>query len=300
MYSSKKALFPSFFAIILCVLLNSCDMGNSPAINIPQPASELRATSFGSNSIRLSWKPSRTSVIGYDVQVMDEFRSIVKTVQFGRDSIGTIRDLNEGKVYIFRLLARSYDTISRGIEISWAPATRFSGRLYFGPNKQNGINFFEERSYTIDKASSWDLCLEADSTTNPVSYNLSTPYASSYADVNGMILSGLDKGKRMRRTELFNDVSDPYIYTGIDSLHHLTFNAPIGEGYTPLQNLADNIQAFTRGFVLILRTQQNHHVQLHVKERNLQIIQKDASGTFIEFEASIQRIPNLAYGKISR
>jgi hypothetical protein len=42
-------------------------------------------------------------VIGYDVQVMDEFRSIVKTVQFGRDSIGTIRDLNEGKIYIFRL-----------------------------------------------------------------------------------------------------------------------------------------------------------------------------------------------------
>jgi len=117
MYSSKKALFPAFFAIILCILLNSCDMGNSPAINIPQPASELRATSFSPNSIRLSWKPSRTSVIGYDVQVMDEFRSIVKTVQFGRDSIGTIRDLNEGKVYIFRLLARSYDTISRGIEI---------------------------------------------------------------------------------------------------------------------------------------------------------------------------------------
>ncbi|MEN9828998.1 MAG: hypothetical protein RJA11_1614, partial [Bacteroidota bacterium] len=118
---SKKVLFPSFFAIILCTLLNSCDMGNSTAINIPQPASELRATSFSPNSIRLSWKPSRTSVIGYDVQVMDEFRSIVKTVQFGRDSIGTIRDLNEGKVYIFRLLARSQDTISRGIEISWAP-----------------------------------------------------------------------------------------------------------------------------------------------------------------------------------
>jgi hypothetical protein len=29
-------------------------------------------------------------------------------------------------------------------------------------------------------------------------------------------------------------------------------------------------------------------------------MQKDASGTFIEFEASIQRIPNLAYVKISR
>lgn len=300
MYERKKVSFPSFFAIILGMLINSCDMGNSPAISIPQPASELRATSFGPNSIRLSWKPSRTSVIGYDVQVMDEFRSIVKTIQFGRDSIGTIRDLNEGKVYIFRLLARSQDTISRGIEISWAPATRFSGRLYFGPNKQNGINFLEERSYSIDKASSWDLCLEADSTTNPISYHLSTPSASSYSDVNGMIINGVDKGKRVRKTEIFNDVSDPYIYTGIDSLHHLTFNTPIGAGFTPLQNLADNIQAFKRGFVLILKTQQNHHVQFHVKERTLQIIQKDASGTFIEFEASIQRIPNLAYGKISR
>jgi hypothetical protein len=239
-------------------------------------------------------------VIGYEVQVMDEFRSIVKTVQFGRDSIGTITDLNEGKVYTFRLLARSQDTISRGIEISWAPATRFSGRLYIGPNKQNGINFLEERSYTLDKASSWDLCLEVDSTASPISYHLSTPLASSFADVNGMIINGMDKGKKVRKTELFNDVSDPYIYTGIDSLHHLTFNAPIGAGYTPLQNLADNIQAFTRGFVLILRTQQNHYVQFHVKEKNLQIMQRDASGTYIEFEASVQRIPNLAYGKISR
>jgi hypothetical protein len=29
-------------------------------------------------------------------------------------------------------------------------------------------------------------------------------------------------------------------------------------------------------------------------------MQKDASGTFIEFEASVQRIPNLSFGKISR
>jgi predicted outer membrane lipoprotein len=53
--------------------------------------------------------------------------------------------------------------------------------------------------------------LEVDSTTNPVAYHLSTPLASAYADVNGMILNGLDKGKRVRKTELFNDVSDPYI-----------------------------------------------------------------------------------------
>ncbi|MFZ9978064.1 MAG: fibronectin type III domain-containing protein [Candidatus Kapaibacteriota bacterium] len=295
----QQKLFSLFFAILLGISLISCDMGNSPAINVPQPASELRATSYGPNAIRLAWKPSRTTVIGYDVQVMDEFRSIQKTVQVGRDSTAIIRDLQEGKVYTFRVFARSQDTISKGIEFSWAPATRFSGRLYVGLNKQNGINFLEERSYSIDKASSWDICLEVDSSVNPISYTISTPLASSIADVNGLVLNGLDKGKRVRKTELFNDISDPFIYTGIDSLHHLTFNAPIGAGYTPLQNLASNIQAFTRGFVLILRTQQNHHVQFHVKEKNLQIIQRDASGTFLEFEASIQRIPNLAYGKIT-
>ena len=292
--------FSIYFAIISFVGLASCDMGNSPAINIPQPASEMRATSFGPTSIRLAWKPSRTTVIGYDVQVMDEFRSIIRTEKFGRDSIATIRNLNEGKVYVFRLLARSEDTVSRAIEISWAPASRFSGRLYVGPNKQNGINFVEERTYSIDKASSWDLCLEVDSTTSPITYSLSTPLASSIADVNGFVMNGLDKGKKVRKTVLFNDISDPFVYTGIDSLHHLTFSAPIGEGYTPLENLAYNIGAFRRGFVLILRTQQNNHVQFHVKEKNLQIVQRDASGTFIEFEASVQRIQNLSYGKIAR
>lgn len=300
MLSIQKFPFSFIFAIMIALSLFSCDMGNSPAINIPQPASEIRATSFGPNSIRLTWKPSRTTVIGYDVQVMDEFRSLIRTEKFGRDSLATIRNLNEGKVYIFRLLARSQDTVSRGIEISWAPASRFSGRLYVGPNKQNGINFVEERTYSIDRASSWDLCLEVDSSTSPFSYHLSTPFASSIADVNGLILNGNDKGKKVRKTELFNDISDPFVYTGIDSLHHLTFSAPIGEGYTPLQNLADNIQLFRRGFVLILRTQQNNHVQFHVKERNLQIIQRDASGTFIEFETSVQRIPSLSYGKIAR
>jgi len=299
MNSHAGKLFSLFFAMFLGISLFSCDTGNSPSISIPQPASELRATSFGPNAIRLAWKPSRTTVIGYDVQIMDDMRSIIKTVQFGRDSIAVIRDLQEGKVYTFAVFARSQDTISKGIEISWAAATRFSGRIYVGPNKQNGINFIEERSYSVDKASSWDICLEVDSSVNPISYTISTPLASSIADVNGLVMSGLDKGKKVRKTELFNDISDPFIYTGIDSLHHLTFNAPIGAGYTPLQNLAPNIQAFTRGFVLILRTQQQHHVQFHVKEKNLQIIQKDASGTFIEFEASVQRVPNLTYGKIA-
>jgi hypothetical protein len=247
----------------------------------------------------LAWKPSRTSVIGYDVQVMDENRSLIRTEQFGRDSSCIIQNVNEGKMYIFRLLARSQDTVSRGIEIRWAAASRFSGRLYVGPNKQNGINFFEERTYNPDKSSSWDLCLEVDSSTNPISYHLSTPYASSIADVNGFILSGSDKGKKVRKTLLFNNIGDPFIYVGIDSLHHLTFNAPIGSGYTPLENMAAQIQAFTRGFVLALKTQQHHHVLFHVKEKNRQIIQRDASGTFIEFETSVQRVSNLAFGKIS-
>lgn len=300
MHMIKTYLFLTNFAIIFSFSLSSCDTGNSLAINIPQPASELRATSFSQNSIRLTWKPSRTTVNGYDVQVMDEFRGIIRTEQFGRDTSAIIRNLNEGKVYIFRLLARSQDTVSRGIEISWAPASRFSGRLYVGPNKQNGINFVEERTYSIDKAASWDLCLEVDSSTSPITYSLSTPLASSIADVNGFVMNGLDKGKKVRKTVLFNDISDPFVYTGIDSLHHLTFSAPIGQGYTPLENLAYNIGAFRRGFVLILRTQLNNHVQFHVKERNLQIIQRDATGTFIEFEASVQRIRDLSYGKISR
>ena len=117
MHSTHKSLFSLIFAIIIGATLNSCDLGNSPAINIPQPASGISATSSGPNSIRLAWKPSRTSVIGYDVQVMDEFRSLIRTDKFGRDSLATIRNLNEGKVYIFRLLARSQDTVSRGIEI---------------------------------------------------------------------------------------------------------------------------------------------------------------------------------------
>ena len=298
-YSIASRIF-LFFAIIVIMGMTSCDMGNSPSISIPQPPTELKANAISSTVIGLTWKASRTSVIGYDVQVYDELGTSLQVLKLGAVTSTQVRNLQDGKLYVFRIVSRSQDTISRFSEIRWATATRFSGRLYVGTGRQNGINVLEQRTYSQDRAASWDICLEADSTANQIRYSLATPGASSISDVNGIVINGSDKGKKVRFTQLFNDVSDPFIYAGIDSLQHLYFSSPIGEGYTPLENLADNIQAFNRGFVLAFRTQQNNHVLFHVKEKNLQIIQRDASGIYIEFEASVQRIPNFPYGKMVR
>ncbi|MFN5006530.1 MAG: fibronectin type III domain-containing protein [Ignavibacteria bacterium] len=298
-YSIASRFF-LFFAIIIVLGLTSCDMGNSPSISIPQPPTELKANALSSTVIGLTWKASRTSVIGYDVQVYDELGTSLQVLKLGSVTSAQVRNLQDGKLYVFRIVSRSQDTISRFSEIRWATATRYSGRLYVGPGRQNGINVLEQRTYSPDRAASWDICLEADSTANQIRYILATPGASSISDVNGFVMNGTDKGKKVRFTQFFNAVSDPFIYTGVDSLQHVYFSAPIGEGFTPLENLADNIQAFNRGFVLAFKTQQNNHVLFHVKEKNLQIIQKDASGTYIEFEASVQRTPNFPYGKLAR
>ncbi|MFM8839819.1 MAG: fibronectin type III domain-containing protein [bacterium] len=291
--------FLALTAMFISTCLISCDTGNSPSIIVPQPPSELKANSLSSSSIGLSWKASRTNVIGYDVEVYDEFGTTMQVLKLGPVTSARIMNINEGKLYTFRVYSRSVDTISRFLEIKWATASRFSGRLYVGPGRQNGLNVLEQRTYNIDKAASWDICLEADSSSGQINYHLSTPFASSISDVNGMVLSGTDKGKKVRATELFNDVSDPFIFTGIDSLQQLYFSAPIGQGFTPLQNMADKIEGFTRGFVLAFRTQQGNHVLFHVKEKNLQIIQRDPSGTYIEFEASVQKTQNLPYAKIN-
>lgn len=287
-----------FFAIIFQMWLSSCDLGNSPVISVPQPPTELKANAQSASSIGLTWKPSRTAVIGYDVQVYDELGTPLQTVKLGVATSVVIRNLQEGKLHVFHVFARSQDTISRFVEIRWASASRFSGRIYVGPGRQNGLNILEQKTYTSDRASSWDICLEVDSTGSQPSFNLSTPAASSISDVNGNVMIGTDRGKKVRITQLFNDIANPFIFTGIDSLQQVYFSAPIGQGYTPLENLADNIQTFNRGFVIAFKTQQNNHVLFHVKEKNQQIIQRDASGTYIEFEASVQKTPNLPYGKI--
>lgn len=292
--------FCQYFAIILLLGVTSCDLGNSPSISIPQPPTELRANAMSSSMIGLSWKSSRTSVIGYDVQVYDELGTSLQVLKLGAVTSAQVRNLQEGKLYVFRIVSRSQDTISRFAEIRWATAARYSGRLYVGSGRQNGLNVLEQRTYTSDRAASWDICLEVDSSSNQLRYSLATPGASSISDVNGIVMNGTDKGKKVRFTQLFNDVSDPFIYAGIDSLQQLYFSSPIGEGFTPLENLADNIQAFNRGFVLAFKTQQHNHVLFHVKEKNLQIIQRDASGTYIEFEASVQRTPNFPYAKVAR
>lgn len=298
MKNSKLSRLFILFAIFLKLGLSSCDLGNSPVIRVPQPPSALKANAQSSSTIGLTWRASRTTVIGYDVKVFDELGTPLQALKLGDVTSIQIRNLQEGKLYVFQVFSRSQDTISNFVEMRWATATRFSGRLYVGPGKQNGINFLEQKTYTADRASSWDLCLEVDSSGNQPAYKLSTPAASSVSDVNGFVMTGTDRGKKVRITQFFNDVYDPFIFTGIDSLQQLYFSAPIGEGYTPLENLADNIQNFNRGFVLAFKTQQNNHVLFHVKEKNLQIIRRDASGTYIEFEASVQRTPNLPYGKI--
>ncbi|MGA1414449.1 MAG: fibronectin type III domain-containing protein, partial [Candidatus Kapaibacteriota bacterium] len=118
--------------------MSSCDLGNSPVIRVPQPPSALKANAQSSSTIGLTWSASRTTVIGYDVKVFDELGTPLQTLKLGDVTSIQIRNLQEGKVYVFQVFSRSQDTISNFVEIRWATATRFSGRLYVGPGNQNG------------------------------------------------------------------------------------------------------------------------------------------------------------------
>lgn len=64
-----------------------------------------------------------------------------------------------------------------------------------------------------------------------------------------------------------------------------------------MENLASDIQEKNKGFILLLKTASRNYVKMFVKAKNESVIQKDNKGVFIQFEASVQSVPDIAFAK---
>lgn len=274
-----------------------CEGTTYPSINMPSKPSNLMATSINQNSVRIKWTPPKSAVIGYTVSLLDPMLSVIRTEQIGIDSVYQFNDLNEGVVFTFRVQARSADTVSNPIDIKWAAAKRVEGTLYFNESLDCGYNFLNGSTLSIQNASLWDICLVADSSVNPISYSISTPRASSFVDNNGKIAKGIQTGVSARNTYIFNFGINPFVYQDIDSLSQIFDTSPIGTALNPLENVASDIQEKDKGFILLLKTASRNYIKMFVKAKNGSVIQKDNKGVFIQFEASVQSIPDIAFAK---
>jgi hypothetical protein len=281
----------------LAYTIMGCEGTTYPSINMPSKPSNLMATSINQNSVRIKWTPPKSTVIGYTISLLDPMLSIIRTEQIGTDSVYQFDDLNEGIVFTFRVQARSADTVSNPIDIKWAAARRVEGTLYFNESLSCGYNFLNASTLSIQNASQWDICVVVDSTVNPISYSLSTPRASSFVDNDGTIIRGIQAGISARKTYIFNFGINPFVYQNIDSLSQIFDTSPIGTALNPLENIASDIQEKDKGFILLLKTASRNYVKMFVKEKNGSVIQKDNKGVFIQFEASVQSVPDIAFAK---
>lgn len=136
MFKNKFFYYLASIAFSLFVL-SSCseDSGTNPDPDPdpkPSPASNLMATSIDKSTINLMYtiSPSESNNLFQDYLLTYKIdggptAASEKVVLKGTNPI-SIADLEEGKIYLFTLVARyTNGQVSTGITVKWSPATRF-------------------------------------------------------------------------------------------------------------------------------------------------------------------------------
>ncbi|TAE20927.1 MAG: fibronectin type III domain-containing protein [Candidatus Kapaibacterium sp.] len=267
--------------------------GGTTPIVVPPAVSGLQATSVDDTTVRLRWTAvtgatvTAATVTGYRVTVLSSTGSVVATGT-PTNSIVDIGGLVAGRVYTFRVQARTRDTVSPERTIMWSPATRvrMSGtggavRLYesnssfgSGLSFQGGV----ATNRQVADARLWDLGLDTrPNTAGQASFDIGSPNATSYtafANSGG------------RRTIVSSNV-----YTSIDSLNQV-FDTQLNVGTT--EQLI-NFNTANRGFVMAVRTQDGNFAKVFVKAAGNVILQGTAPNRYVEVEISYQPVANVPY-----
>jgi Fibronectin type III domain len=166
--------------------------GGTTTVVIPDPVSNLQATSVDDATVRLRWTGSTSSTVtGFRVTVVSSTGTVVGTVT-PTSSLVDIGGLTAGRVYTFKVQTRGKDTVvSAERTINWSPATRIrmaSGgavRLYeslssfgSGLSFQGGV----AQNLSIANAVRWDIGLDTRANTaGQITFDIGSPNKTSYS-----------------------------------------------------------------------------------------------------------------------
>lgn len=284
-----KYLKSNLLALLLisALIFASCEDSNDPVVpdvKDVNPPTNLMANAKDDSTIVIKFTPS----ISRD---SSNFKDYVLYISPGTDkkvidkssNMITITGLNSGTIYTFEVAARNTkEKESAKASVSWATATRFNNiRLYetdsdFG----SGLELFNSETqkpanYKIADSDKWDLALD----TRNDSYDFGSPFLTSY-DIPSP-----------RRTLVYipNDS-----WTGVNSLDDV-FDTEV---LNPNEEQLINFTTVTKGFVIAVKTEDNHFAKVFVKAVDGKILQGTANNRYIEVDISYQKTANIPYAKV--
>lgn len=274
------------------LVITSCeDTTLTPSVFIPSAPSGLKACSVNDTTVRIAFSPSssesNSSFKDYNLVVTSGTFSATVPLPKGA-TYYDISPLPSGKTYTFSLTARSTDTASAPISLSWAPATRYVGiRAYDRKSVLgSGIDLLNGANQTIASADLWDLCFDSSDST------FGAPSVSAFADANGKI-----GGKTAKRTYIFAvDADTPYTITA-DSLNAVYETKALNDTTSMRKKKVEGLLDVktSKSYVFYVITGDNRFAKILVKAKNGSVIQNDANGSFVEIDASVQKTALIPY-----
>ncbi|MFM8569344.1 MAG: fibronectin type III domain-containing protein [Candidatus Kapaibacterium sp.] len=287
-----RFLLPAALIIASAFVMTSCeDTTLAPTTFIPNAPTGLKACSVNETTVRIAFTPSTSE----SNSAFKDYLLVVTSGSFDADvplpkgaTYYDISPLPAGKVYTFKLRARTNDTTSAAVSLDWAPATRYNGiRAYERSSVLgSGIDLLNGRNQTIASADLWDLCFDSSDST------FGAPGASAFADANGKI-----GGKQAKKTYIFALTADaPYTVTA-DSLNAVYETQSINDPNSPRKMKVEGLvdAKTSSGYVVYVLTADGRFAKILLKSKNGSIVQRDANGSFVEIDASVQKTALIPY-----
>lgn len=274
---------------------------NTPVTFVPAPPSNPMALSLSETSIRLKWtaspSESNADMLGYKIFVNSGSQSFTPITVGKGQTIINITGLDAGKVYTFKIVAYTKDTVSSAISIDWAGAKRFVGIRAFETNSANGsgIRLRDGANLTIADATEWDLCLDTRQVGGQDNWAFGSPQASTYTDNNGRFLRGPHMGELAKVTAIFCDPGPtPYVVLA-DSLEAVFESAALGTGKQPYQIMLENLQNGGGSRVFYVKTAEGNFAKVLLKSFGGQLLRGTAPNRYVEIDYSFQTAANIPY-----
>ena len=283
------------------LFVSSCDdTTTTPTAFIPAAPSSLMALSAGDSTIRIMFTPSTSesntaSFTGYRVTATSGSSTKTFTIApaggTGSAIWANVAPLDPGKTWNLSLVATSKDSVSTPVSISWATATRYIGLRAYERSSSlgSGINLLNGTQKSIAAADQWDLCFDSDNGA------FGAPGASAYVKDGKFTSNDLTA----KRTYIFGPTTDSFYYVNADSLNAVYETKMINDTTTgrkqKIEGTLDVTTPSAKSFVFYVLTQENNFAKILLKATSGSLIQTDASGKYVQLDASVQRTASIPY-----
>ncbi|MDX9791562.1 MAG: fibronectin type III domain-containing protein [Candidatus Kapabacteria bacterium] len=315
MLKNKLIVLLAGIAMSLFVL-SSCSEDNNTNPNPnpepkPSPASNLEATSINSTTVALKFvvSPSETNTLFQDYMLSWKEESgpaagDSKVILKGTTKT-EVSDLEEGKVYLFTLVARyTNDSVSTPVTVLWSPASRFvlntnddDIKVYeTSSNFGSGLQMFYDsegapRVRTVSNGKDWDLGIRT--TDNKII--IGSASKMTYNFPTGQTPDPTLIYKDYFKAASLDDVFDSRAMNDGDrdaNYSEVTFDIT---NFTEATNLVFYVRKYQPG-----ETRYNYaKVMIKRPAGGGSFLQGTSPNRFIQFEISYQKTPDVPYAKIS-